>query len=61
MCLAGGQLVVGRLPEQLAGGRLDAHHHALVAFDIRAQQAAVVGADEDLTVRYDRIAVGRGP
>src|SRR5262249_19559614 len=55
--LAGGELVVGGLPQQLAGLLLEAQHDALVALDLGPEIAAVVGADEDLAARDDRIAV----
>ncbi len=55
---AGGQLVVGHLPEELAVGGAERHHHALVAFGAGAAPALVVGADVDLPAMDDRAGVG---
>ncbi len=59
--LPGGQLVVRGLPEELAGLSVEAEHHALVAFDLRAELTAVVRADEDAPAGDDRVAVCLGP
>ena len=45
---AGGELVVDDLPEELAVGLAEAHHHALVALDLGLAFDLVVCADEDL-------------
>src|SRR5205814_477832 len=55
---AGRELVVGVLPEELAGRLLEAHHDALVALDVRDTRLAVIGADKDLAAGEDRAAVG---
>ncbi len=54
-----GELVVDDLPEELAVGLVEAHHHALVARDVRVARLVVVGADEDAAAGHDGAAVGR--
>ena len=63
--LAAGQLVVDRLPEELAGLLVEAHQDALVdgsspcLVDVAlVARLLVVGADEDLAAGDDRPAVG---
>ena len=65
---AGGELVVDVLPEELAGGLVEAHEDAHVdrlglavrglLRVARIARVLVVGADEDLAVGDDRAAVG---
>src|SRR5262249_24974554 len=52
------QLIVNRLPEELAGLFVEAHHNALVALDFRVARVVVVGADKDLAPGNSRPAVG---
>src|SRR5262249_6538655 len=52
------ELVVDRLPEELAGLFVEAHHDTLVALDFRVARVVVVGADKDLAAGDGRPAVG---
>src|SRR5579864_7480870 len=52
-----GQLVVDRLPEELAVRLAEAHQDALVVLDLRVARLVVVGADVDLAAGDDRAAV----
>ena len=54
---AGGQLVVGGLPEELAGLGVERHHVAAIAGEVRVAQAFVVGAGEQLAAGDHRAAV----
>ena len=55
----GGQLVVHRLPQELAVGLAERHQDALVPLDVRDPcSALVVGADEHHAAGDDRVAVG---
>src|SRR5205814_9545028 len=56
----GRQLVVHRLPEEIAGFLVEANEDALVAFDRGVARVLVVGADKDLAAGDDRPAVGAG-
>ena len=55
------QLVVHRLPHELAVRLAERHQDALVALDLGILVALVVGADEDQAVGDDRVAVGLRP
>jgi hypothetical protein len=55
---AGRELVVHRLPEELAVGLAEAHDDALVAGDLGVAPALVVGADEDSPISDHRGGIG---
>ena len=55
---AGGDLLVGDLPQELAGVLLEGHQHAAIADLLLVAQQLVVGADEDLAAGDGGVAVG---
>jgi len=57
---AGGQLLIGVLPEELAVGFAEAHQHAAVPWLFGIADQLVVGSHVDLAARHYGVAVALG-